>query len=170
MLFSYLFFPGELIRVLARVLDLRWWQIAALCVALMFPVAFVSGILFPTIAARVQVEVADRMNSTGIAALLNTTGAAIGPLVASFVCCRSLATKRVSFVALRVCFAEPLVTERAPWSLRRPVGIILIALWAVLFLVWCFFHMDVPRRTSHTRAAPTKGRPGPRAGARCETD
>ena len=51
----------------------------------MFPVSFLSGMVFPTIVARIQVEVTDRMNSTGIATLLNTSGAAIGPLVATFV-------------------------------------------------------------------------------------
>src|SRR5439155_13066162 len=84
-LLSYLFFPGELIQVRTGVFDLKWWQIALLCVALMFPVALLSGILFPSIVADVQVTVEDRMNSTGITTLFNTAGAALGPLVASFV-------------------------------------------------------------------------------------
>jgi magnesium-transporting ATPase (P-type) len=63
-LLSYLFFPGELIRAPTGVFDLRWWQIAVLCVALMFPIALVSGILFPVIAAEVQTSVGNRMNST----------------------------------------------------------------------------------------------------------
>ncbi len=67
-LLSYLFFPGELIQARTGVFDLKWWQIALLCVALMFPVALLSGILFPSIVADVQVTVEDRMNSTGIAA------------------------------------------------------------------------------------------------------
>ena len=46
-LLSYLFFPGELIQAPTGVFDLRWWQIAILCIALMFPVALFSGILFP---------------------------------------------------------------------------------------------------------------------------
>ena len=82
---SYLLFPGELIRAPTGVFDLRRWQIAVLCVALMFAVAFVSGILFTVIAAKVQARVGDRMNTIGLTALLNTTGAALGPLVASFV-------------------------------------------------------------------------------------
>src|SRR5204862_444019 len=52
-LLSYLFFPGELIPVPTGVFDLHWWQIAVLCVALMFPVALLSGILFPCIAGEV---------------------------------------------------------------------------------------------------------------------
>src|SRR5213083_2237476 len=48
-LLSYLLFPGELIRAPTGVFDLRWWQIAVLCGALMFPVALLSGALFPLI-------------------------------------------------------------------------------------------------------------------------
>src|SRR5438270_12654432 len=51
----------------------------------MFPVAFLSGVLFPAIAARVQESVPSRMNSLGITTLFNTAGAAIGPLLAGFV-------------------------------------------------------------------------------------
>src|SRR5215472_7381330 len=78
-LLSYLVFPGELIRAPTGVFDLRWWQIAVLCAALMFPTALISGVLFPVIATEVQARVDDRMNSTGLTALLNTTGATIGP-------------------------------------------------------------------------------------------
>src|SRR5947207_15100852 len=42
-----------------------WPQIALISLALMFPVAFLSGILFPAIAARVQESVPSRMNSLG---------------------------------------------------------------------------------------------------------
>ena len=139
-LLSYLLFPGELIRVPSGVFDLRWWQIAALCVALMLPVALVSGILFPVIAAEVQTRVGGRMNSTGLTALLNTTGAAIGPLVASFVLLPSLGYQ-TSLICCAAGYAllSLLATERAAWSLRRPVGIIVIALWAILILGLVFF-------------------------------
>src|SRR5438270_474952 len=62
-----------------------WKQIALISIALMFPVAFLSGVLFPAIAARVQESVPSRMNSLGITTLFNTAGAAIGPLLAGFV-------------------------------------------------------------------------------------
>src|SRR5262249_6703748 len=68
-LLSYLFFPGELIQAPRGVFDLRWWQIALFSTALMFPVALLSGILFPSIVADVQARVEDRMNSTGITTL-----------------------------------------------------------------------------------------------------
>src|SRR5207248_6548707 len=43
-----------------------WPQIALISITLTFPVAFLSGILFPAIAARVQESVPSRMNSLGI--------------------------------------------------------------------------------------------------------
>src|SRR5437588_5470304 len=88
---SYLLFPGEFIPAPTGVFDLRWWQIALMSLALMFPVAVLSGILFPLIAAQVQTSVGDRMNSTGITTLVNTAGAAVGPLLASFIWLQLLA-------------------------------------------------------------------------------
>ena len=139
-LLTYLLFPGELIRAPTGVFALRWWQIAVLCLALMFPVAFVSGILFPLIAAEVQARVGDRMNSTGLAALLNTTGAAIGPLLASFVLLPALGFQ-TSLILCAAAYAllSLLVTERAAWSLRRPGGITVVSLWAVLIPGVIFF-------------------------------
>src|SRR5215475_2142187 len=139
-LLSYLLFPGELIRVPTGVFDLRWWQIALLCVALMFPVAFVSGILFPLIAAEVQARVSDRMNSTGLTALLNTAGAAIGPLVAGFVLLPTLGFQ-TSLICCAAGYAvlSLFVMERAAWSFRRPVGIIVVGLWTILIFGLIFF-------------------------------
>ena len=106
----------------------------------MFPVSFLSGMVFPTIVARIQVEVTDRMNSTGIATLLNTSGAAIGPLVATFVLLPSLGYQP-SLICCAAAYAllSIIVTERALWSLRRPTGIILVTLWIALLLGLVFF-------------------------------
>jgi spermidine synthase len=139
-LLSYLLFPGEFIRAATGVFDLRWWQVAVLCLALMFPVALVSGILFPVIAAEVQARVGDRMNSTGVATLLNTAGAAIGPLVASFVLLPTLGYQ-TSLICCAAGYAllSLLVTDRAPWSFRRPIAIVVVGLWATLILGLVFF-------------------------------
>jgi len=139
-LLSYVFFPGELIAAPAGVFDVRWWRIAILSVALMLPVALVSGILFPSIATEVQASVGDRMNSTGISALFNTTGAAIGPMVASFVLLPALGYQR-SLICCAAGYAllSVVVTRRAIWSLRRPLGIIIVAAWAVLIVGFVFF-------------------------------
>jgi spermidine synthase len=139
-LVSYLLFPGELMPAPNGVFDLQWWQIAVLCVALMFPVALVSGILFPIIAAEVQASVGDRMNSMGLTALLNTAGAAIGPLVASFVLLPILGYQ-TSLICCAAGYAllSLLVIERAAWSFRRPVGITVGALWTILILGLIFF-------------------------------
>ena len=139
-LLSYLFFPGELIPAPIGVFDLRWWQIAVLCVALMFPVALLSGILFPCIAAEVQASVADRMNSTAIMTLLNTIGATIGPLVASFVLLPALGYQwSLILCAVGYALLSILVTKRASHSLRQPVSIMVIGLWAAVILILVTF-------------------------------
>jgi spermidine synthase len=138
---SYLIFPGEAVRTPAGAFNLAsWWQIAILCVALMFPVSFLSGMVFPTIVARIQVKVTDRMNSTGIATLLNTSGAAIGPLVATFVLLPFLGYQ-LSLVCCAAAYAllSIIVTERALCSLRRPTGITLVTLWIALLIGLVFF-------------------------------
>src|SRR3954465_1497584 len=140
-LLSYLLFPGELVKTAAGAFSLASWpQIALLCLALMFPVSFVSGMMFPAIAALIQVEVGDRMNSTAIATLLNTTGAAIGPLVATFVLLPSLGYQ-LSLICCAAAygFLSIIVGGRALWSLRRPTGVLLFTLWVALLLGFVFF-------------------------------
>ncbi|PYK18776.1 MAG: hypothetical protein DME55_05870 [Verrucomicrobia bacterium] len=157
-LISYLFFPGELIPAATGVFYLRWWQIALLSVALMFPVAFLSGMLFPSIATAVQISVEDRMNTTGITTLFNTTGAAIGPLVASFVLLPgigyqwSLILCAVGYALLSI-IGMGFFSQRTPNGAKVPnpgasslysfasIGIpkTLICLWAVLVLILAIF-------------------------------
>jgi len=96
--------------------------------------------MFPTIVALVQVEVADRMNSTAIATLLNTTGAAIGPLVATFVLLPSLGYQpSLICCAAAYGFLSIIASGRALWSLRRPTGVLLFTLWVALLLGFVFF-------------------------------
>src|SRR5438309_9245307 len=65
-LLSYLFFPGEDIKRAAGAVNIvSWPQIGLLSLALIFPVSFLSGILFPAIVARVQARVEDRMHCRG---------------------------------------------------------------------------------------------------------
>ena len=140
-LLSYLLFPGEVVKTAAGAFSIASWpQITLLCLALMFPVSFLSGILFPTIVARIQVQVTDRMNSTGIATLLNTSGAAIGPLVATFVLLPSLGYQ-TSLICCAAAYGllSIIVTGRALWSLRRPTAIILVTLWTALLVGFVFF-------------------------------
>ena len=143
-LLSYLFFPGEAVRTPAGAFNLAsWWQIAILCVALMFPTSFLSGILFPTIVALVQANAENRMNSTGITALFNTTGAAVGPLIASFVLLPAVGYQW----SLLICAAGYvvfgiLISDGSSWSIRRPIGVATIAFCgtAMLLLAMLPYH------------------------------
>jgi spermidine synthase len=139
-LLSYLFFPGELIQAHTDVFDLRWWQIALLSTAFMFPVALISGVLFPSIAASVQASVGDRMNSTGITTLVNTTGAAIGPLVASFILLPGIGYQWALVIcAVGYGLLGIIASERSSWSIRRPIGRVTIALCAAVSFLLVMF-------------------------------
>ena len=135
-LLSYLFFPERLAQTRTGVFDLSWRVVAVLSLALMFPVAFLSGILFPSLVASVQVSVGDRMNSTGITTLFNTTGAAAGPLLASFVLLPGVGYQW----SLLLCTAGYLLlsvmaSERSSWSVSQPVGRLTIGLCAGAILL-----------------------------------
>ena len=140
-LLSYLLFPGEAVRTTAGAFSLASWpQIAVLCGALMFPVSFCSGILFPTLVARVQLNVADRMNSTGITTLFNTAGAAVGPLLASFVLLPRVGYQG-SLISCAVGYAllGLVGSEGSGWSFRRPIGLLKFVLCTVIIVVLAIF-------------------------------
>src|SRR5438874_4120854 len=140
-LLCYEFFPAEIAQTSPNVFDIRSWpQIAMLSFALMFPVALISGIIFPLIVARVQTSVGDRMNSTGLTTLFNTSGAALGPLLTSFVLLPavgfqwSLLLSAASYTLLAI-----FVSERGNWSFTRPLGIATSALLAAFILIVALF-------------------------------
>src|SRR5438309_2460441 len=111
-----------------------WPQIALISLALTFPVAFLSGILFPAIAARVQESVPSRMNSLGITTLFNTAGAAIGPLLAGFVLLPKLGFQFSLIICAVVYGLLCLVISRKDnWSPKRPTGLALFGL-SLLFV------------------------------------
>jgi predicted membrane-bound spermidine synthase len=136
-LLSYLLFPGEAVRTPAGAFSLAsWWQIAILCVALMFPASFMSGILFPTIVAFVRASAESRINSTGITTLFNTTGAAAGPLIASFVLLPAVGYQwSLLICAAGYALLGILASKGSSWSIRRPVGLVTIALCGTVMLL-----------------------------------
>jgi spermidine synthase len=136
-LLSYLFFPGEAVKTPGGAFSLASWpQIALLCLALMFPVSFLSGILFPTIVALVQADVGDRMNSTGITTLFNTAGAAVGPLIASFALLPNLGLQW-SLVLCAVAYAllAALGGAQTASDFKRPIKFVIAALYAGVLLI-----------------------------------
>src|SRR5207248_4759230 len=122
-----------------------WPQIALISITLTFPVAFLSGILFPAIAARVQESVPSRMNSLGITTLFNTAGGAIGPLLAGFVLLPKLGFQS-SLIICAVGYGLLCLTisQKDYWSPQRPAGFALLEL-CVLFVATIAlfpFHRD----------------------------
>jgi spermidine synthase len=152
-LLSYLLFPAELVQARTGVFDLTWRQISLVSMALMFPAAFLSGILFPSIVASVQTSVEDRMNSTGITTLFNTAGAAIGPLLASFVLLPAIGYQwSLLLCAAGYAFLSLLASARSSWSLRGPIGLPVAGLWTGLVVVFALFpHHRDEKHFAHAR-------------------
>jgi len=128
-LFCYILFPVPKLGEGEKNFYLESWpQIALISLALMFPVAFVSGILFPAIAARVQETIGSRMNSVGITTLFNTAGAALGPLLAGFVLLPRLGFQTALVVcAIVYALLCVMVSRKENWA--RPALIVLCVLF-----------------------------------------
>jgi predicted membrane-bound spermidine synthase len=141
-LLSYLFFPAP---VLSPNLPAFSLPVGLLSLALMFPVAFLSGALLPAIVTMVQSEVTSRMNSTGLTILFNTIGAAVGPLLAGFVLVPRLGFQSsLIFCAAIYVGLAVLGSQKQSWSLRRRPGIVMVSLSAVFVLILATFpyHRD----------------------------
>jgi spermidine synthase len=85
------------------------------------------------------------MNSTGIMTLFNTTGAAIGPLLASFVLLPGVGYQwGLILCAVVYALLSVLVSEHSNWSFRRPIGLVTNALCAAMILLLAIFpyHRD----------------------------
>ncbi len=140
-LLSYVFFPVPVLQGDSKAFHIESWpEIARLSAALMFPVGFLSGILLPVMVTCVQEELTNRMNSAGLTILFNTIGAAIGPILAGFVLLpwvgfqSSLVLSAAGYAVLAF-----LACEKQSWSLRKPVGVALIALGVSFVLILTIF-------------------------------
>ena len=156
-LFCYILFPVPKLAAGEKNFYLESWsQVALISLALMFPVAFLSGVLFPAIAARVQEAVGNRMNTVGVTTLFNTAGAAIGPLLAGFFLLprfgfqSSLTTCAIAYALLGL-YGVPLSGRAYIWRPRRgqrhqdaPAALALICLLVVFIITLALFprHRD----------------------------
>jgi spermidine synthase len=154
-LLSYLFFPVPVHPPNVPTFDRAFvQQVGLLALALMFPVAFLSGALLPTIATCVQSEVAGRMNSVGLTVLFNTIGAACGPLLAAFLFLPRLGFQSsLIFCAAIYAGLALLISQKESWSARRIPGIAMVALSAAFVLILAFF----PYHRADTHFANARG-------------
>lgn len=122
-----------------------WRYVAVLSLALMFPAAFVSGLVFTTLGEAFHREVGDRARSAGLVAMANTLGAMAGPLVAGFVLIPWLGMERSLFLLCAV-YAVPAflcVGPALPWpspGRSRPLQAALAA-FAVCLAIFPFGSM-----------------------------
>jgi len=145
-LLSYIFFPVPAQQPNIPAFDRHFAkQVSVLCLALMFPVAFLSGALLPSITSCIQAEKKDRMNSTGLTILFNTIGAACGPLLAGFLLLPGLGFQSsLIFCAVAYAALALAATKRETWSLRTRSGMAMVALGFVFLLTLTLFpcHRD----------------------------
>ena len=145
-LLSYLLLPAPVLSPNLPAFDSSFTQQAGLLsLALMFPVAFLSGALLPSIVTGVQSEVTSRMNSTGLTILFNTIGAACGPLLAGFVLLPRIGFQSsLIFCAAAYAGLVLLTSQKQNWSLRRFSGITIVSLSATFVLILAIFpyHRD----------------------------
>jgi spermidine synthase len=135
----YVLFPIRSVGGSDFYLD-TWQEIGALSIALMFPVSFLSGMLFPSVVARIQAELPSRMNSTGIATLFNTTGAAVGPILASFVLLPAIGFQWSLVLCAGIYLLLSLLAiGRATWSARNPGALALLVVCVASTLALVFF-------------------------------
>jgi len=140
-LLSYVLFPLPPPQPGMQAFDIESsLQVAWLSLALMFPVAFLSGVSLPMVITCVQHKIRNRMNAAGLTMLFNTAGAAIGPLLAGFVFLpsvgfqSSLIIAAASYVGLAI-----LAMERHSWPFHLPSGKLFLLLGLVFLLVIAFF-------------------------------
>jgi spermidine synthase len=145
-LLSYLFFPVPVLPPNLPAFDSAFsQQVGLLSLALMFPVAFLSGALLPAIVTCVQSELTGRMNSTGLTILFNTIGAAFGPLLAGFLLLPRLGFQSsLIFCAAVYAGLAVLASQKRSWSVRRLSGIAMFSLSAAFVLILSLFpyHRD----------------------------
>lgn len=145
----YRFFPTSAARASAGPFYLdQWRELLLLSGALTFPVALASGVLFPLVAANVEAVLGDRMNSVGWATLLNTVGASVGPLLASFVLLPHFGFQ--SAILLCAGAYALLATATTRWRLWLPTritGAVRLALLVVLLVA--FFRFPYSRADAH---------------------
>lgn len=140
-LLSYLFFPVPLQPPNVPTFDRVFTQrVGLLSLALMFPVAFLSGALLPAIATCIQSKVTDRMNSAGLTIFFNTIGAACGPLIAGFLLLPRLGFQSSLIFCAGVYASLALLTsQKQSWSLRRVSGIAMVSLSGAFVLILAIF-------------------------------
>jgi predicted membrane-bound spermidine synthase len=112
-----------------------FWTITRLSAFLMFPTAFLSGVLFTWLGVGLQRELGDATRSSGYLTLANTAGAALGSLAAGFALLPLLGIER-SFALLAGLYAGvALLSWRGAVAAARPAwiagGLLLVGL--VLF-------------------------------------
>lgn len=130
-----------------------WSEIGLLSLWLMFSTAFLSGILFPSVIAAIQAGMGDRRSSAGLAILFNTTGAAVGPMLVTFLFLPAIGFERILMAcAAAYVLLAILAGSRASWWPVRTRGLVTCAFAvAAVLLLFFFRHGRAEEHFVHAR-------------------
>jgi predicted membrane-bound spermidine synthase len=138
-------------------LGYRWHRVALVAACLMLPVSMVSGMLFTLLGEAVQRETGGDARAVGLLTLANTSGAALGSLLAAFVLLPYLGLERSFFAAALAYAAVALLA----WG-RGPSGTWRLGGWAAALALLGAFPFGLMERryfaTVEQRFAPSSGR------------
>ncbi len=113
-----------------------------LAFSLMFPTSFASGLLFPLLGKSLNDALHLPVRSAGLLTLVNTMGAAIGPVIAGFVLVPTLGSEQTLFW---LCASYLVVGALAlEWRLLRAVrlGLVSVVVFALVFATFPFGRLE----------------------------
>lgn len=145
---GYAAFP-RFIEPLALSTIARPFAILQVGVPLMFPVSFLSGVLFTLLGAALRSHLASDTEAAGVLTLANTAGAALGSLTAGFVLLPVLGMER-SFLLIAVLyggigvlmFRRPVKRRPAERAAPRLIAHAIAGLWLASLALFPFGSME----------------------------
>ncbi len=123
---SYLVF-GRLVTPLTQFYS-EWTHMFYVSLILMFPVSLLSGVLFTLIGEGVHRDTGKSLETTGLLTMVNTTGAALGSLLAGFMLLPQIGMEKsffvlsFAYVLVAICVSDK--TREVPSGIQRylPLG------------------------------------------------
>jgi predicted membrane-bound spermidine synthase len=129
------------------------YSITRIAVQLMFPVAFLSGLLFPLLGTQLERAVGAATRATSLLSFANTLGSMLGPLVAGFVLLPAIGMER-AFFGLAAAYAVVAgLALLGPREARPPAECAALA-GVALLLAYCLVTFPFGAMSSRFLQAP----------------
>jgi spermidine synthase len=134
----------------------EWTHMFYVSLILMFPTSLLSGILFTLIGQGVHRDIGDSLGTTGLFTMVNTTGAALGALLAGFVLLPEVGMEKsffwLSFGYVLVAIFSSDKAEEAPSGSRRYLTLGAAAVFLIAVAAFPFESMETRILSVGTKA------------------